>query len=338
MSPQTSAGTSRIERGVLCAATGLGLLQYVAFGLGASGHLTPSAVKISLLALTVLLLPDMVRVCRALLRALQQSRQNLSWPAVVGVLLIAFVPFLQALAPCTDADGMGYHLRAPKLWLQSGSLGYLPTMVHANSPMGVEMLFTLPLAVWSDTTAKLIHFALGLLGLLAVYALGRRCRSAAVGAWAAAAFALGVPGTPFLALSTYAYIDLGLTLQVVCAALAWTRWQRTRQQGWLLCAGLCAGFAFSFKLTGLLIVFTLAALTFSESRKGIKSGGSFEPKFSAAERAFGRGHRAAAGAALAGESGTVDGQPGLSISGAGVSHAGLERGAWQSVRHVHALL
>jgi Dolichyl-phosphate-mannose-protein mannosyltransferase len=264
---EKSAETSRIERGVLCAATGLGLLQYIAFGLGAIGHLTPSAVKGSLLVLTILLLPDMAHVCRALLHAVRQRRPRPSWPYVVGVLLIASVPLLQALCPCTDPDGMGYHLRAPKLWLQSGSLGYLPTMVHANSPMGVEMLYTLPLAVWSDTAAKLIHYALGLLSLLAVYALGRRCRNATVGAWAAATFALGVPGTPVLALSTYAYIDLGLTLQMVCAVLAWLRWHRSRHQGWLLCAALCAGFAFSFKLTGLLIVLTLAAVTFWESRQ-----------------------------------------------------------------------
>ena len=262
---------SRLERGVLCAATGLKLAAIIAFGLGMAHVLTPLAVKISLFVLTILLLPDIHRLLRALLSlllsALQQRRQTFSWPYIVGVPLLALIPFLQALCPCTDPDGLGYHLRAPKLWLQSGSLGYLPTMVHANSPMGVEMLYTLALAVWSDTAAKLIHFALGVLSLLAVYALGRRVHSATVGAWTAAAFALGVPGTPVLALSTYAYIDLGLTLEVVCAALAWLWWQRTRSQGWLICAALCAGFAFSFKLTGVLFVLALAVVTAWVSRR-----------------------------------------------------------------------
>ena len=56
---------SRLERGVLCAATGLGLMQYIAFGLGVAHLLTPLAVKISLFALTILLLPDIHRLIRA---------------------------------------------------------------------------------------------------------------------------------------------------------------------------------------------------------------------------------------------------------------------------------
>ena len=278
---------TRLERGSLCAGVGLGLLSNVALLLGLLSLLTPTNVEIALALLTLLFSRDMVRVLRSLSKSVSSQwhgfKQRAGSPFsslspayilyLISYIFLLLLTFFQSLCPCTDADGLAYHLRAPKLWLQSGSLEFLPTLTHTNSPMGVEMLYALGLAAWSDTAAKLIHFALGLLALLAIYALGRRLYSSRVGLAAAAFFALGLPKAPVLALFTYAYIDLGIALEVICAAIAWFAWQRSGRSGWLIISALCAGFGFAFKLTGVLFILTFALLTWREEhlRKSAKA-------------------------------------------------------------------
>ena len=283
----TGNAVSRLERGGVFTGVGLGLLSNVALLLGSLRLLTPHNIRVTLLLLTVLFSPDMLRVLRSLYRSAtaqwkispaqpgqEKTRQEKTsaplttqylWTRIASPFLL--FPLLQSLCPCTDADGLAYHLRAPKEWLQTGSLDFLPTLTHTNSPMGVEMLYALPLAIWSDTGAKLIHFCFGLLTLLAIFALGRRLRSAEAGTAAALFFALGLPKSPILSLFTYAYVDLGIALEVVCATLAWFTWQRTRCNGWLLLSALCAGFAFAFKLTGAVYLLGFTILTLWELRQ-----------------------------------------------------------------------
>lgn len=278
-----------LERGVLAAALGLGLLQYLPFGLGMARVLKPAAVWIGLAVLAVLLAPDMARVARGAGRAVGSLRAAPPPRWVVAGTLILAVPLtaalLAALCPPTDIDGIYYHLTAPKRWLQAGALSYLPTLSHTNSPMGVNMLYTVAMAVWSDTAAKLIHYALGLLSLLAIFALGRRLRSVEVGFAAAALWMIGLARVDTLDASrlfSWAYVDLGITLQVVCAALAWTiacrvsgvghlstraPEQLNAGQSWLICAALCAGFAASFKLTGAFTGAALALLLLAARRR-----------------------------------------------------------------------
>jgi hypothetical protein len=261
---------SALEWGVLSAALGLGWLQYLPFALGMSGRLTIMNIGLGLILLTALLLPDMLRVLRGIVRAFQGWRKAPppGW-LMIGTLAVAFTlmpVFWQALTPPTDGDGLGYHLTAPKRWLQTGDLHYLPTLPHTQAPMGVEMLFTLALALRSDTAAKLIHFALGVVGLLAVFALGRRLRHPAVGFGAVALFLTGLPKIEPLGLFGSAFVDLGITCQLACATLAWVLWRRSQARAWWLCAALFAGFAVSFKLNGVFIGLALGVLVLIELR------------------------------------------------------------------------
>src|SRR5204863_5337257 len=169
-----------------------------------------------------------------------------------------------ALAPAIDSDGLGYHLLSPKRWLLSGRISYLPTHLFTNSPQGVESLFAIPMAIWSDSAAKLVHYSLGVLSIVAIYALGRRLAGSFTGAMAAGLFVLGLPfvrWTVALPLFTWAFIDLGVVLMLTCAVLAWFLWRDNHSFRWLCCCGLCAGFAVSFKLTALPVPLALCALT-----------------------------------------------------------------------------
>jgi hypothetical protein len=265
------ANSSKLESGVLAMALGVGLLQVPPFLLGATGHLTPTAITVTLILLAVLFSSDAYRVVRSVIRYLQAGipRPQASWITAAAALLfvLVFLAFLQALCPPTDPDGLGYHLQTPKRWLQIGSIGYLPTLVQTQSPMGVEMLYTIALAVWSDTAAKLIHFGLGLLAFAAVFALGRRVSNSAAGFAAMALFAIGIPKNYALSEFSLAYIDLGLTFEVVSAVLAWILWKRSGARGWLFVSALCTGFAISFKLTAWPLGFIIGVMTYLSLRK-----------------------------------------------------------------------
>lgn len=260
-----------LERGTLSAAVGLGLLQYLPYALGMAHLLTPFTIRLALVVLQLLLLRDILLILAAIRRRVTIR----SWSSIPGwikigalILLLRMIPvLLTALCPGIDGDGLGYHLAAPKRWLQSGDLHYLPTFLHTNAPMGVEMLYTIPLAVWSDTAAKFMHFALGTLAFLAIFAAGRRLHSAAVGFMAASIWFCGMGALSAATYFPIAFVDLGLALEVTAAVLAWILWRRTQSTGWLRCAALCAGFAASFKLTGVFVGFGLAGITLAALRQ-----------------------------------------------------------------------
>jgi hypothetical protein len=269
-----SADATALERGTISAALGLGLLQYLPFGLGMAGALTPRAVWIGLAGLYLLFARDAVDVARGVFRGVQRLRgarppRWITW----GLALLAIplgVMLLGALAPPTDHDGLYYQLTAPKRWLQHGELIYLPTLLHTNLVMGVNMLFTLALAVHSDTAAKLIHYLHGALALLAIFALGRRLSGPSAGFAAASVWFVGFYPVWTLDASrlfSFAYVDLGVALDVVCAALSFLLWTRSRSRGWLLAAALCSGFAATTKLNGALIGGALAAVVVADLRR-----------------------------------------------------------------------
>src|SRR3954470_1667253 len=165
---------SRVERGIVAFALGSGTLQLVPLALGTFGLLGVRAVWAALALVTLLASYDLLRVllaARDLLGHLKASRFPL-WTLALAPGLVAAC--LLALTPTLDADGLGYHLTVPKRWLASGSLSYLPTYPNSNMPMGVEMLFTLALAVSGDAAAKILHYALGVSGAIALYLAGLR--------------------------------------------------------------------------------------------------------------------------------------------------------------------
>ncbi len=261
-----------LERGVLAAAVGLGFLQFLPFTLGMIGVLTPAAIWIGLAVLAAFLLPDMLRVAKSAAKAASTLKhpQPPAWLIAGSLFLLvpAVITLLQALCPPTDYDALQYHLNGPKRWLQWGRIDYLPTLVHTNQPMGAEMLYTIPLAVWSDTAAKLIHFSMGMICFLAIYLLGKRLRNPAVGFAAMLLFMAGVPGAYPMRLGGGANIDLGIAMETVCAVLALILWQQgVRSNAWLVVAALCAGFGASFKLTGLFLGVLLGILVLFELRR-----------------------------------------------------------------------
>lgn len=259
-----------LERIVFAAALGMGLLQYLFFGLGMAGKVTSQAVWIGLSALLLLFLGDIINCFIELWRKIKVIKIKTldTFSIAVFFLLAAWLGLylFGSLGPVTDSDGQLYHLTAPKRWLQQGNIDPLPTYTMTYWPLGVEMLFSLAMAVWSDTAAKLIHFTLGFYAILASYVLGRILKSRITGFLLAIFILIFCNRPPFLQFQD-AFVDLGIVLETLCAITAFILWHRSKTPGWLYVSALCAGFSASFKLTGILLGCAVTIATMIALRK-----------------------------------------------------------------------
>lgn len=254
-------GVTVLERASLAATLGAGVLQVIPFALGAAGALTISNVRIVSAVVLLAALPDLWAVLRSARRQLTAVRLperwlSLWWLAALPGLLLAL---LSALTPTIDPDGLGYHLTVPKRWLAQGSLGYLPTYPYSNTPMGVEMLFTLGMAWAGDAAAKLVHFLLGIFAAGALYAAALRLAGQTLAILAVTLLWFGPFGLG--SLMGWAYVEAATAAALIASGLAWLTWYRDRSLGWLRLAGLLAGIGVSFKMTAGLFPVALGVLT-----------------------------------------------------------------------------
>jgi len=172
------------------------------------------------------------------------------------MVLLGISVLISDLAPPSDYDGLLYHLVAPRTYLQSAALVYIPDNFSANLPAFGEMLFAVGLAGGSDRAPQLIHAVAGALCVLMTYAIGTRSAGRQAGFCAAAAFA-GTPLVPFLA--TRAYIDLFTVLFASTAVWALIVWLQERAAWPLVVGGVAMGFAASTKYAALTVALATGA-------------------------------------------------------------------------------
>jgi hypothetical protein len=122
------------------------------------------------------------------------------------------------------------------------------------------MLYTLAMAWHSDVTAKLIHYLLGLTGLLTAYAFSTRFFSKTVGLLAVAVLA----SSPlFIWEMRTAHIDVALSVYVIAAIYATVLWLRGEGEAWFRLAVWYAAFGLGIKYHALLALAVLAIIVFA---------------------------------------------------------------------------
>jgi hypothetical protein len=263
---------TRGERGLVCSALGAGFVQYLPFTLGELGWLSATSVRVAMAVLVLLLAPDLVRVARAVAAAARElgharpSSGAMLWASV----LVAIFATMLVRSVIVDAvgDDDGYHLTAPKRWLEQGALVYLPTYTHTNAPMGFEMLFAIGLATWDAGGAKTIHLAAAGFCLLGLFLAGRRLGRPTIGLVPISLLLVPNPAFDFPYLAAVAYNDLAVCWATVTSVLLWLVWRERRESSLLLCAALCAGFAGSFKFPALSVGMALILIMAWEAYRG----------------------------------------------------------------------
>jgi hypothetical protein len=247
-----------LEEIVFSAALGLGALSLLTFGLGLVGLFYRWLFWLLLLVLAAILHPQI----RAIVSQLREgpilptgTRLNRTLALYLGFILT--LTFFQCLTPPTAWDSQVYHLTGPKLYLQARRLLVDIDIPYLGFPSLLEMLFTAGLLLKGEIVAKLIHYAYGLLTLLALFAFAKRYFNRKV-AWLSTAILYSVPS--LVLISTWAYVDLGLVFYEFTAFLALMRWLETRNKRWLALTAILCGLAMSVKYTGVILPITLALI------------------------------------------------------------------------------
>lgn len=155
--------------------------------------------------------------------------------------------FLIAFSPITYYDSLVYHLAMPAAYVQAHHWIKLPFLLYSAFPQNLEMLWTWGLLLQGDTVSNLLGWGITLLLVSGVVTFGRRYFDRSVGLWAGALLA-AMPA--ILLLSSGGYIDVGLTFFSFFSLYALFLWREYGERGWIVLAGLFAGWAMGTKYTG----------------------------------------------------------------------------------------
>ncbi|MFQ5849158.1 MAG: ArnT family glycosyltransferase [Candidatus Binatia bacterium] len=193
----------------------------------------------------------------------------LFWLLILAVLLAEIV---LGLVPPAVRDELIHHLAIPRLYVEAGRIIEVPFALFSYRPMLLDMLYT-PFIKWGwDSVPKLVHGLFGFLTGLLLYAYVARRLNPVYGLLA---FFLFISTPIVLRLSNLAYVGLGLTFYSTASLLCLLKWKESGYcLGWMILAGLLAGFALSTKPNGLLVFFLLfSVLVFilgEEGERGIR--------------------------------------------------------------------
>ncbi len=251
----TRRGWSRGESLLLRAGLGLGVISYLIFFSVLGGFLYRPVVFAILLLPLVRYLPFRKKEPRGTVRVFSFSRMELF--SFILILAVLGLNIVSSLTPPWAGDAIGYHLPPPRAYLAAHRLVWLEGNVLANQPAAVGTLFTVGFAGGGEFFPNLLHCLFGLMSAAAVYLFGRR----PAGRSAAALGALIFYTVPSVArVSSWAYIDLGLTFWTVLALFSYLRWKEGA--GSFVLIGLFGGLAMGSKYTGLVLFALLAVLAF----------------------------------------------------------------------------
>ncbi len=163
------------------------------------------------------------------------------------VLITAILSLLIAFAPPTYYDTLVYHYTLPQSYLKAGRWIGQPTLIYSAFPQTMELLWLLGMVLAGDLLSNLLGWAVGALGVWAVYLFVQRSTNTRTAWWAAALLSV----TPsYLLLSSGGYVDVGLTVFGFASFFALTLWAEKRSTSLLVLAGVLSGFALGCKYTG----------------------------------------------------------------------------------------
>ena len=239
---------------------GMGLLSLVVLALGLSGRLTPHSANATAAAVAgawLILRPLTISRRSETAMSPADSSANPNWKIQLLLLSVMAIFALTALCsawlPTTDYDALGYHLLAPREWLEAGRIQFLPHNVYASFPFLTEMFHLLGMTVIRDWFAgglvgQIVLWSFGPMGALAAGLLASRMFGNASG-WAAATVYMTTPW--IFRLSAIPYVEGASLFFGTVAALALIGANDLRR---FLIVGAAVGCAASCKYTSLIMI------------------------------------------------------------------------------------
>ena len=254
------------EKALFALGLGMVLLAYIVLAVGLVGLLRPWMLYGVVLGSVAVGFRQWRLLASAVTTLWSAFRRGVLGPSprrALHIFLVAWcvLTLVAALAPPTDNDddGLSQHLATPKIYLRHARIEPLWFDHHSQFPSTLQMLYTVGLSAGSAEAAKVIHWACGVAGALALVVLGRRFLPRGAGAWSAFAL-LTIPLMGWLA--TLAYVDLAGVFYAALLLLGLRTWAHTGRGAHLFLAAVAAGGGMAVKMQGiqLLAVAALAAL------------------------------------------------------------------------------
>lgn len=178
----------------------------------------------------------------------------------LGVALMLTLAFLAASTPPIESDGLRYHLAAPAIWVERGSMAPIEGMAFSHFPFLIEMWYLAALRHAQPIAAKLAHFGFALVTLALLAAFTRRLAKWAripVRGLPLMAVALATATPAFLIVSTWEFIDAGVVCYHLASLSAFALWWHSGRASHLLLAAAFAGLMLGTKYTALVPAFVL---------------------------------------------------------------------------------
>ena len=261
---RSSLRLTPLEEAALLTPAGLGVLILLLFALGTLGFLSLGPV---LGCVGLLLLLSAWRLKPRLrlggLRTLRLRVTPLKILLLIATLIILTPIALVPLTPPHQSDEIRYHLPYALHFVEQGAI--VPDL-HLRYPfftLNVNLLYSFALLIGDAVTTHFMHFMLGFLAALNLYALVRRLTDALT-AYCSALLFLTLPTV--LRLAASAYIDLGLACFTFAAVVCLSHCRSNAGRPLILCAGLLFGIALGSKYLALAYIPLLLAWAYYYSR------------------------------------------------------------------------
>ncbi|MBW4439596.1 MAG: glycosyltransferase family 39 protein [Pleurocapsa minor GSE-CHR-MK-17-07R] len=205
-------GLSRAESLALDAAIGLGMMSGLLVLVGLAGLFRPLVFAVMLLACIALFrrdIPAWLRDARGIFRA-SKPDGAFTWVIAGFCVLLLALALIHTLAPPYAWDSIVYHLVEVQHALRDGRLTASADNFYLGFPKATEMLFGMVIGLTGRfTSGGGIHFAFGVLGLLAAAGMARRLAGRQA-AWLAVTLLLA--SFNLWQLFGWEYVDLAVML------------------------------------------------------------------------------------------------------------------------------
>lgn len=228
---------------------GLGLISVVVLLLGLVGVFRGSVFWGVMLLTTLITFRHGREHLRTWRGFVTHLRIDTRWHAFLALIVVTFLStaFFTAAAPPATWDALTYHLVGVRDALNTGQISAHPENFYLGLTEWVEMLYGVVMSAFhSETAPALLHFGLGIVGMMGTAGTARRY-GGTTASWVS--LALLVSAYSFVRLFGMAYVDLGSFAVGVFFLIALLEWAETKSVRWLVTLGIAVGFAASVKYT-----------------------------------------------------------------------------------------
>ncbi len=244
------------ERIAIGFALGIGMVGWLAFFAGLFGAYSAPAFIAILIALS----PGLVFLKLPARQQAQSTLTTFECLLILGIVVALAMNFLQALSPAADADSMAYHFETPRRFLAEHKIFAVHRAADGVTQLLLQLTYGMALGLGGKAAVPLWAMTSGWSLAAVFYVI---CRRYAGRLWALAGtlIVISTPAVVYAAGTGQVEVRVAAfaLLGAYAAALAVNRQDTdVAPYGWLIIAGIAAGFFAGAKMTGLIFVFATA--------------------------------------------------------------------------------